>query len=126
MLPTIEPGIKICAQMSPEPTEDDLKAWQLWVKTVFLPITSRMYELVVSKSDLLIEREMPNCLLHLCAHVTGYQPIIRKWEAGDFSRHTSYVSYPGDLLEYAAQSFQALKAEQEKLLGQSLNKRKAG
>ena len=28
MLPTIQPGVKICAQMSPEPSEDDLK----WVK----------------------------------------------------------------------------------------------
>jgi hypothetical protein len=61
---------------------------------------------------------MPECLLGLCAHVTGYRPILQKWETNDFSRYTSYVSYPGEsLLDYAYKSFRELKHEQAKLIG---------
>jgi hypothetical protein len=109
------------------PTEKDLEAWRLWVKTVFLPITSRMYELVITKSDLLIETDMPDCLLELCAHVAGYRPVIRRWELNEFPRYTSFVSYPGDLLlDYARRSYQSLKAEQGKLIGQQTRRRSRG
>jgi hypothetical protein len=100
------------------PTEADLEAWRLWMTTVFAPINNRMYELVLTKSDLLIETEMPQCLRDLCAHVVGYQLVMRKWEGGDYSAQMSFLPFPqADLLTYVATSYNALKTEQAHLLG---------
>lgn len=96
----------------------ELEAWRLWMTTVFMPINLRIYELILSKSDLLIDKEMPDTLLAFCAHVAAYQAVIKKWENNDFSEHTSLVNYPADtMLEYARSSFQQLKLEQDRLLG---------
>lgn len=113
------PGRAYFGQGTP-PTDDELKAWRLWMSTVFMPTNLRMYELVLSKSDLLIESDMPSCLLEFCAHVTAYQTVIKKWENEDFSEHTSSIEYPNtELLEYISKSYVALKTEQRKLLGKN-------
>jgi len=105
------------------PNEADVEAWRLWMTTVFAPINNQMYELVLSKSDLLIETEMPACLHDLCAHVVGYQLVMQKWERGDFSENLSLLPFPRDeLLKYVVDSYNLLKAEQAQLLGkQTLN-----
>jgi hypothetical protein len=100
------------------PTEEDLEAWRLWMTTVFAPINNRMYELVLSKSDLLIETEMPKCLRELCAHVVGYQLVMKKWEGGDYSEQLSVLPFPrAEILQYVDDSYNALKHEQARLLG---------
>jgi hypothetical protein len=100
------------------PTEEDLAAWRLWMTTVFAPINNRMYELVLSKSDLLIEPEMPQCFRDLAAHVVGYQLVMKKWESGDYSEHLSLILFPREeILAYVTDSFNALKREQARLLG---------
>jgi hypothetical protein len=100
------------------PDEQELEAWRLWMTTVFAPINDRMYELVLSKSDLLIETEMPQCLRDLCAHVVGYQLVMQKWERGDYSENLSLIPFPqSELLDYVADSYNALKSEQARLLG---------
>jgi hypothetical protein len=79
-----------------------------------------MYELVLSKSDLLIETEMPPCLQELCAHVVGYQMVMKKWEQGDYSEHMSLLPFPQEKLEkYVEDSYNALKSEQATLLGKN-------
>ena len=111
------PGKHFFSQDDP-PTEEDLEAWRLWMTTVFAPINNRMYELVLSKSDLLIETEMPQCLRDLCGHVVGYQLVMKKWENGDFSENVSLLAFPqAELVEYIGKSYNALKMEQAKLLG---------
>ena len=80
--------------------EDDLKAWRLWMETVFMPNNLQIYELITSKADLLIESEMPNCLLEFCAHTTSFQALIKKWSQNDFSEHLPYVTYPREILLY--------------------------
>ena len=107
----------------PPPTEAELIAWRLWISTVFMPINLRIYELILAKSDLLIESKMPEGLLLFCAHVAAYQAVMKKWENGDFSENTSLVSYPSKMiLDYSRSSFQNLKAEQEKILGKKIKK----
>jgi hypothetical protein len=61
----------------PPPTEEDIQTWRLWMTTVFMPINLRIYELIVSKADLLIERDMPECLRELGAHVAAYQTVLK-------------------------------------------------
>ena len=115
----VRPGKHFFSEEDP-PGEADLAAWRLWMSTVFAPINNRMYELVLSKSDLLIETEVPQCFRDLCAHVVGYQMVMKKWETGDYSEHLSLILFPREeLLAYVTNSFNALKREQARLLGKT-------
>jgi len=103
---------------NPPPTDNDLEAWRLWMTTIFMPRNLQMYELIVSKADLLIEADIPDCLRALSAHVASYEAVMKQWENNDFSEHSPVINYPAqELIEYSSQSFTYLKKEQEKLLG---------
>lgn len=101
------------------PTEEEIIIWRLWMQTVFMPNNMRIYEIIISKADLLIEKDMPECLLLFCAHITAYQAVLKQWEAKNYAAHTSLVEYPTKLLEYCDKSFERLKAEQSRLLGKA-------
>jgi hypothetical protein len=106
------------------PNDDELKAWRLWMTTVFMPINTRLYEAILTKSDLLIGSQMPESLILFCAHVAAYQAVMKKWENGDFSEHTSLVEYPTFVLrDYAMASFEKLKREQEELINKKVQDR---
>lgn len=98
------------------PTQEQKREYQLWYTTVFMPTNRRMYELVLSKADLLIEQDMPPVLLQLCAHVAGYEITARRWESGDYSEHLSVIPFPEVLVQYAQESFRSLKQEQRELI----------
>jgi hypothetical protein len=104
-------------------SEADLRVWRTWMKTVFMPTNRRIYECILTKSDLLIETKMPQCLLDLCAHVTSYEPVLTAWNAGDYSEHLALLNFPKDIVEYAHSSFEKLKEEQEKLMHGSPHKK---
>jgi hypothetical protein len=116
------PGNESFWKSDPPPTKEDTIAWRLWMTTVFMPVHQRMMELVLNRADLIEEPDMPSCLLALCAHVNGYQAILKEWETGEISiereDNISVVNFPGqELAEYAAAAFSRLKAEQADLLG---------
>ena len=116
------PGTESFWKSDPPPTKEDAVAWRLWMTTVFMPVHQRMMELVLHRADLIEEPDMPPCLLDLCAHVNGYQAILKEWETGQISTaredNISVVNFPGqELAEYAAAAFSRLKAEQARLLG---------
>ncbi len=100
-------------------TERELEIWRTWVETVFMPGNRRTYDLIVSKTDLLIDDDMPIVMLNFCAHVLGYEVVIAQWRVGNFSEHTSIVHYPRELDSYVQRSFRLLKHEQARLLGRS-------
>ena len=106
----------------PPLTVEDAAAWRLWMTTVFVPVHQQMMELVLNHAHLVEEPDMPSCLLTLCAHVNGYQAILKKWDTGEISiereDNLSIVNFPGEeLAAYAATAFSRLKAEQAELLG---------
>lgn len=104
------------------PSEADLKAWRLWMSTVFMPLNLEMERLVLNNTDLLLGNKMDPCLVALCAHVQSYKTVLAMWEAQDFSVHTAPLNYPSQALqEYASSGFATLKAEQEALLLLLLN-----
>jgi hypothetical protein len=116
------PGERSYWRNDPPPTREDVLAWRLWMTTVFVPVHQRMMDLVLQNADLIEESEMPSCLLALCAHVAGYQAILKEWETGEISTqredNISVVNFPGaELADYAASGFDWLKAEQAILLG---------
>jgi hypothetical protein len=109
-------------EMERSPTQAELQQWRLWMTTVFMPINLRIYEIILAKSDLLIETKMPDCLLQFCAHVTAYQAVLKKWESNDYSEHLSLIDYPMEIIEYSNNSYQTIKAEQERLLGRKMKR----
>ncbi len=112
------PGVSYL-EGTPPPTEEELKVWRLWMSTVFMPRNLQLYDLIMSKSDLIIETDIPDCLKDLCAHVAAYQTLLKKWQDNDFSEHKSLINFPRKTLtEYALQSFKQLKSKQAKLIGE--------
>ncbi|MGW0411230.1 hypothetical protein ACWDZX_08010 [Streptomyces collinus] len=108
------------------PTPEELTEWRLWVTTVFLPNIQAMRDLVIKHADLLSEPDMPPLLLHLCAHVLGYEITAARWAQGYHDQHLSVVSFPSEeLAVYARQGFTTLKKEQASLLGQRWRSRPA-
>ena len=100
-----------------EATADDLKEWRLWMSVVFMPQNEKLYDIILNKSDLLIETAMPQSLLDFCAHTVALQAVLEKWKNGDYSEHYPVARYPRDIDQYARESYTMLKAEQSKLLG---------
>lgn len=102
----------------PPPSKDELAAWRLWMTEVFMPLNLRLEKTIVENGDLIIEKEMPECFLRLCAHVAAYKPVIRKWQSGDYSEHMSMSAFPTkDLNKYIDSSYARLKNDQAALLG---------
>ncbi|MFJ3102486.1 hypothetical protein [Streptomyces sp. NPDC086835] len=102
------------------PNEQELAEWRTWATTVFIPNIQAMRDVVVAKADLLIEEEMPQALLQLCAHVSGYEITAARWAQGNYEEHLSVISFPGRALrEYIRDRFTQLKREQARLLGHS-------
>ncbi|MEE1940799.1 hypothetical protein V1L54_15540 [Streptomyces sp. TRM 70361] len=109
------------------PTEEELAEWRTWTTTVFIPSIRAMREVVVTKADLLIEEEVPQVLLDLCAHASGYEITAARWERGDRTEYLAVIRYPGDeLREYVRDRFTWLKSEQARLLGHSATGRRRG
>ncbi len=83
-----------------------------------MPSNRQLVELIRTKSDLIIESDIPLCLKDLCAHVAGYEIVLKRWEQQEFSELVSLAEYPTDaLLQYTAQSFERLKHVQADILG---------
>jgi hypothetical protein len=124
------PGDKSFWRSDPPLTTEDAIAWRLWMTTVFVPVHEQMMALVLKHADLIEEPEMPPCLLTLCAHIHGYQAILKEWETGEISiareDNISVVNFPGqELSAYAAAAFGRLKAEQSRLLGAAAREARA-
>ncbi len=112
-----QPNSRYFSDLNP-PSDADLNAWRLWMRTVFMPINLQMVDIIQSNAHLLIEPEMPECLLVLQAHVSSFKAVIRAWDLDDFSDHESQVHYPSkELLDYVTQAYKKLKSDQAKLIG---------
>jgi hypothetical protein len=101
----------------PSPSDEEAHIWRLWMTEVFMPLNRRMVEVIRSKADLLDDAEVPQCLLDVCSHVASYEPVLKRWEGGDFRENTPLANFPArELLQYLSESFLRLKANQQSLL----------
>jgi hypothetical protein len=99
-------------------SDDEATTFRLWMTTVLQPINRQIVDVIQHKSDLLIEEDMPEVLLQVCANVLAFEAVLKRWEHGDFTRTWSFMRFPGDELQaYTETSFEDLKAEQVDLLG---------
>ena len=94
-----------------------MREWRLWVAEVLMPLNQEQERRILNSAHLILEQEVPDCLLKFLAHVAAWRAILKKWESGDFSEQFSVVAYPAELGDYAAVAFAKLKTEQLRLIG---------
>lgn len=103
-------------------TEEELVEWQLWVTTVFLPNLRFMRDVLVTKSDLLLETRMPQILVEVYTHASWDEISAARWERGDHTLEQFPQPFPMvEIRRYIRDSFDQLKQEQAALLGRRRN-----
>jgi len=102
------------------PSEEEKEIWRNWMQTVFNPINERIYEVIIKNGDLIIEDKFPDCFRELCAHVETYRPVMKKWEANDYTEHVALLNYPVNLKKHVEERYAELKATQNKLINKFL------
>lgn len=99
--------------------DEELAEWVLWMKTIFMPLNNERERIIIERAYLIVEEQMPPCLLEFVTHVVGYKAVMAKWSEGDFSERRSLVDFPPEFDGYVRRSYAALKAEQMRLLHNS-------
>jgi hypothetical protein len=99
--------------------DSEMKEWVLWMKTIFMPLNNIREKIIIDKAYLVVEEEMPHCLLDFVTHVVGYKAVLSKWADGDYSERRSTIGWPPEFDIYVERSYKALKAEQTHLLNNS-------
>jgi hypothetical protein len=99
--------------------DEELKDWALWMTTIFMPLNDVREKIIIEKAYLIIEEQMPQCLLDFVTHVVGYKAVMAKWQEGDYSERRSTIGWPPEFDTYVKRSYAALKAEQTRLLHSS-------
>ena len=103
-------------------TDEDLKDWMLWMRTIFYPLNEIREKIIIEKAHLIIEEQMPQCLLDFVTHVVGYKAVLRKWAEGDYSERRSTIGWPPEFDAYVRRSYAALKAEQMRLMHSAMSR----
>ena len=99
-----------------DPSPEELVEWYIWMKTVFMPLNDLMEEVIIENAHLIMEEEMPDCLLQFVTHVVEYKAVLAKWANGDFSEKHSLIAFPATLNRYVTESYADLKHQQTRLL----------
>jgi hypothetical protein len=101
-------------------TDDQVKEWVLWMTTIFMPLNDVREKIIIEKAYLIVEEQMPQCLLDFVTHVVGYKALLSKWAEGDYTERRSIIGWPPEFDVYVRRSYQALKREQTCLLHNAL------
>jgi hypothetical protein len=96
--------------------DSEMKEWMLWMTTIFMPLNDIRERIIIEKAYLIIEEQMPQCLLDFVTHVVGYKAVLAKWTEGDYSERRSTIGWPPEFDIYVKRSYAGLKAEQTALL----------
>ena len=100
--------------------DDEMKEWMLWMTTIFMPLNDVREKIIIEKAYLIVEEQMPHCLLDFVTHVSGYKAVLAKWAEGDYTERRSTIGWPPEFDIYVEHSYAALKAKQTKLLHSAL------
>lgn len=96
--------------------DSEMKEWMLWVNTIFMPLNDIREKIIIEKAYLIVEEQMPQCLVDFVTHVVGYKAVLTKWAEGDYSERRSTIGWPPEFDAYVRRSYAALKAEQTNLM----------
>ena len=100
--------------------DSEMKEWVLWMTTIFMPLNDVREKIIIEKAYLIVEEQMPQCLLDFVTHVVGYKAVLSKWAEKDYSERRSTIGWPPEFDAYVERSYAALKAQQTHLLHSSL------
>ncbi|MCF0069764.1 hypothetical protein LZD49_04725 [Dyadobacter sp. CY261] len=100
-------------------TEAERKVWKHYMQTIYIPTNDKIYDILVSKSDLLKEEDIPDCLLQLITHIVAYKVVAKGWEVGEGDENVEIVPFPLNAREHVYQEFGNLKKEQSGLLSRN-------
>jgi hypothetical protein len=100
--------------------DSEMKEWTLWMTTIFMPLNDVREKIIIEKAYLIVEEQMPHCLLDFVTHVVGYKAVLAKWAEKDYSERRSTIGWPPEFDAYVERSYAALKAQQTHLLHSSL------
>jgi hypothetical protein len=100
--------------------DDEMKEWVLWMTTIFMPLNDVREKIIIEKAYLIVEEQMPHCLLDFVTHVVGYKAVLAKWAKEDYSERRSTIGWPPEFDIYVERSYAALKAQQTRLLHSGL------
>jgi hypothetical protein len=96
--------------------DSEMKEWVVWMTTIFMPLNNVREKIIIGKAYLIVEEQMPHCLLDFVTHVVGYKAVLSKWAEGDYSERRSTIGWPPEFDLYVERSYAALKAQQTHLL----------
>ncbi len=96
--------------------DSEMKEWMLWMTTIFMPLNDIREKIIIEKAYLIVEEQMPQCLLDFVTHVVGYKAVVAKWAEGDLSERRSTIGWPPAFDGYVERSYAFLKAEQTLLM----------
>jgi hypothetical protein len=96
--------------------DSEMKEWVLWMTTIFMPLNDVREKIIIEKAYLIVEEQMPQCLLDFVTHVVGYKAVLSKWAEKDYSERRSTIGWPPEFDIYVERSYAALKAQQTHLL----------
>jgi hypothetical protein len=96
--------------------DGEMKEWMLWMNNIFMPLNDVREKIIIEKAYLIVEEQMPQCLLDFVTHVVGYKAVLAKWSEGDYSERRSTIGWPPEFDTYVERSYAALKARQTHLL----------
>ena len=74
--------------------DEEMKEWVLWMTTIFMPLNDVREKIIIEKAYLIVEEQMPHCLLDFVTHVVGYKAVLAKWAEGDYSERRSTIGWP--------------------------------
>jgi hypothetical protein len=97
-------------------TDEEMKDWVLWMTTIFMPLNDTREKIIIEKAYLVVEEQMPRCLLDFVTHVVGYKAVLSKWAQGDYTERRSTIGWPPEFDNYIERSYKALKADQTRLI----------
>ncbi|MFZ0305645.1 MAG: hypothetical protein WAL75_23350 [Terracidiphilus sp.] len=100
--------------------DEEMKEWVLWMTTIFMPLNDVREKIIIENAHLIVEEQMPRCLLDFVTHVVGYKAVLAKWGEGNYGERRSTIGWPPEFDSYVERSYQALKAEQTRLMHNGL------
>ena len=99
------------------PTPEQSEEFINWMNLVFMPNNEKLYEIIVEKTSLLVDDQLPNPLLELMAHILEYRIELKQVEETGKKAMEMKRKYPAEeLLAYCKSNFERLKTKQSKLL----------
>jgi len=70
--------------------DSEMKEWMLWMTTIFMPLNDIREKIIIEKAYLIVEEQMPQCLLDFVTHVVA----TRLWWPNGLTATTPSAARP--------------------------------